>query len=70
MALRGNEDLRIDVCVWCGGVFLDPGELERLARLGRSGAPPRRAEAFSLPSTGVPGNDWPWWFRALLDLVS
>jgi len=70
MALRGNEDLRIDVCLWCGGVFLDPGELERLAALGRSGTRPRRAEAFSFPSTGAPGNDWPWWVRALFDLMS
>lgn len=70
MALRGDDALQIDVCLWCGGVFLDPGELEQLGALER-----RRADGDGSAVhpekevAGAAGTSWPWWVEVLVALL-
>jgi Zn-finger nucleic acid-binding protein len=67
MALRGDRNVQIDVCVWCGGVFLDPGELAQLTRYRAHHL--RDPATSSTPIVNVRGSAWPLWLDTLIDLL-
>jgi Zn-finger nucleic acid-binding protein len=66
MALRGDSQLQVDVCVYCGGIFLDRGELAQMKEFAKRYKPPPTEPRKSIDH-GLPEHDGSWIVDVILE---
>jgi len=73
MALRGDQGLQIDICLFCGGVYLDSGEITALKQYSahqraKPASPPSTVANLSGPPTGTGSSEY-WPIEVVLALL-